>query len=971
MSELLDEVSLHNLVEDVPIFHSEDNVGEVLNQLRQKKISFALVQLEEGWVCISPANLTGVSLMRQLRDAGLKPTPTVSKNNSLSSILKKVQETKQQTLIVMDKEKPVGIVRYEKVLKYLFEKAKEAQKVEKLFSRIYSLLARCKPGQDVMHPSFEVLKNYIPFSSVVLFIWEEGEKLIRRKLVWKEKGINISSMLAEVFGKEKVDSIPLNTPPADKLLKQEKVLLIEDLKNESYNWCRIAAKYNFRSALFYPLIYQKNLKVFLMLASCKVKAFTKEHLKLLDKLKPVFAATYESNLWWEKLKNLNATLEKRIKQRTFELQILYELSQKISCTLNYDELFRLILQHLHRVVDYDVAGSLLVINGQSELFLKKVRPLTSKVELEIKKKIIETFCHLSNVSVKEIHLNLNMEVFEAKDYNPQASPVKTLASTFVVPLIANKKTIGLVFVGKEEKEAFSDEQFHILNTLANQASISIQRLRSLLAREQSRLEAAIESMREGVILLDRERHITAINPRARELLQLLTTLDKDRYEKFGEVKLEDIIRFTKSGRHQEIVIQGPPQRILEVTASPFGKDESEGIVVVMDEVTKEREVQRQIEQQERLAIVGQLAGGIAHDFNNFLTSIIGFAQLGLMKIDAKHPLRKDLETILSQGQRASELIRQILDFSRRSVVEKKPLELSSFLKETLKLLERILPENILIRWEFQPAEYTVLADPTQIQQVIMNLATNARDAMPEGGTLTFHLERIFLNRMDVQNYPGLSPGNYVLLRVEDTGSGMDREVKKHAFEPFFTTKSPGKGTGLGLSQVYGIVKQHNGHIYLESEVGKGTRVIIYLPAFERQKEKLQVDTQRLPEGQGETILLVEDEKSVREVGQQMLEKLNYRVLVASNGKEALQVFKSYQDKISLILADIVMPDMNGEELFREINQIAPQVKIIFVSGYSMETEVEKLKAEGLFGYIQKPFSLEILAHKVHQALSAK
>jgi len=1108
MIDSLEDAGIQEVLEKVPIFYSNDSVDEVLKQFKQRGFSFALVHLEKGWVCISSNNLAGVPLMRQLRDADLKPSPTISKNISLSSLLKKLQEAKRQTLIVMDEKKPLGIVRYEKVIEYLLEKTKKAyeysqqvsaifkgspipiivvdkdtrvveisraveqeigiypekvigkvvgevlrcshrlddprgcgfspfcqkcelqksilktlkigrpqfnkevtipikiktdtevservflinttpikkeeegaviltlqditkrkkaEKEEKLLSKIYHLLARRKPGQNMIRLSFEALKEHIPLVLAALFTWESGDKLIKRKLLWKVKEFDVSPILGEIFGKKKVDYIPLEMPPAKELSKQKQVLLIPDLRSGPYNWCKIGAKYNLRSVIFYPLIYREDFKVFLMLASSKVRAFTKEHLKLLDKMKPVFAATIESGYLWDKLKNLNANLEKRIKQRTFELQILYELSKKIGYTLSYNELFQLILRYLHRIVDYDVAASFLNIGKEYEFFIKKVRPLTSKVKLEIKKGIINAFCQLSDVPVEEERLNI--KTFKAKNYNPRAPSIKNLASSFTVPLIVNKKTIGMIFVGKEEKSFFSEEQIRILYTLANQASISIQRLQSLLAKEQTRVETAIESMREGVILLDKTRHITAINPRARELLPFLTSTDKDVYREFGGVKIEDIIRLTKAGRHQEIVIQGPPKRIVEVTASFFGKDE--GVVVVVDDVTEEREAQRRIEQQERLATIGQLAGGIAHDFNNLLTSIIGFAQLGLMKLGTAHPLRKDLEIIISQGQRASELIRQILDFSRRSITEKKPLNLSSFLKETMKLLRRTLPENILIHWEIQPGDYTVLADPTHIQQLIMNLATNARDAMPNGGTLTFHLKKVLLSKEDVQSYIGLSPGEYVMLKVEDTGCGMNDEVKKHAFEPFFTTKSPGKGTGLGLSQVYGIVKQHNGHIYLESEVGRGTQVIIYLPFFKKGEKIPRADILNIPKGEGQKILLVEDEELVREVGQNMLEKLGYRVLAASNAKEALQIFNSHQGEISLVITDMVMPDMNGGDLYRELNRISPGVKVLLVSGYSLGDEIKKLKAEGVIDYLQKPFQLEVLARKVYEALSVK
>ena len=375
--------------------------------------------------------------------------------------------------------------------------------------------------------------------------------------------------------------------------------------------------------------------------------------------------------------------------------------------------------------------------------------------------------------------------------------------------------------------------------------------------------------------------------------------------------------------------------------------------------------QERAQQQDRLAAVGQLAAGIAHDFNNLLTVIIGVAQMQEMGSGLSESAKKDMRTIICQGHRAAQLIQQILDFSRKTVVQRQGIDLAPFLKETVKLLDRTLPENIQIVSDFGEGDYVVEANLTQLQQVITNLAVNAQHAMPEGGALRLRLSRLQVEPGEPLPVPGMEAGDWAVWSVSDTGMGIPPEVLEHIFEPFFTTKQPGEGTGLGLSQVYGIVKQHGGEIDVESEVGKGTTFTIYLPQVARAEVSREGPESEVARGQGEVVLVVEDKLEVLEVAKGMLEHLNYRVLTAANGQEGLAVYDSHRDEISLVLTDMVMPEMGGLEMIEALKERDAGVRAVMMTGYPLR---EAQLPQGIAGSLGKPLNIEQVSQVVSKAL---
>lgn len=383
-------------------------------------------------------------------------------------------------------------------------------------------------------------------------------------------------------------------------------------------------------------------------------------------------------------------------------------------------------------------------------------------------------------------------------------------------------------------------------------------------------------------------------------------------------------------------------------------------------------LEEQLLQAQKLESVGQLAGGIAHDFNNLMTPIVGYAQMGLTTLPTENRERLYLEEILKAADRATNLIQQLLAFSRRQVVEMQVVSLNDLLINIDMMLQRLIGEDVEL--VMLPSEHvgSVKVDPTQIEQVIVNLAVNARDAMPEGGTLIIETSDVEFNEEDLKNHPDMTAGKYVMMAISDTGKGMSEEVKSHIFEPFYTTKEKGKGTGLGLSTCYGIIAQNDGYIWVYSEIGSGTTLKVYLPSLKAVSTSVKPPagplSNELPRGT-ETVLLVEDEAQVRELTARVLRQQGYTILEAANGVEALSVASQYSNgEIDLLLTDVVMPLIGGRELSTKLKDFHPEVRVIYTSGYTDEAVIRHGMLEPGTDFVQKPYSLAGLTQKIRSVL---
>ena len=415
----------------------------------------------------------------------------------------------------------------------------------------------------------------------------------------------------------------------------------------------------------------------------------------------------------------------------------------------------------------------------------------------------------------------------------------------------------------------------------------------------------------------------------------------------------------------------------DVWGSPVRNDDSAvtGMIGVAIDTTERKHLERQVYQQERLALLGQLAGGIAHDFNNFLTIIIVYARMILNNQDRPPHLRAAAETIIGESRRASDLINQILDFSRRSSIKLRPVHLARFLEDVTAMLSKTLPDDIRLTTDIDSTQAVVNADPTRIQQLIMNLAVNARDAMLDGGDLRIGLRPVVVEPGETPPLPTLEPGHWICLSVADTGVGMPEEVLAHLFEPFFTTKGA-HGTGLGLPQVYGIVQQHRGHIDVESSVGKGTTFRIYLHAAQAEQATQPHSGTRsiaCTSAKKGRILFVEDEVALREASCRTLAAWGYEVLTAANEQEAVALFQTRQhdpcgeDGPDLVIADVGVTDMGGRALVRKLRELDPAVKVLGITGRNPDSSGE-FETAGFLDVVHRPLDAATLAASIRKAL---
>jgi signal transduction histidine kinase/DNA-binding response OmpR family regulator len=561
-------------------------------------------------------------------------------------------------------------------------------------------------------------------------------------------------------------------------------------------------------------------------------------------------------------------------------------------------------------------------------------------------------------------------------------------SVALVPLRVGKETIGLLQINDHRRNQFTPELIGFLEGLGASIGIAIGRKRSAeaLVESQKTLDAIIESTSDLVWAVDPERFgLLTFNRGLRDYF----------FDKRGiTIQLghrpEDLFPagdFVQRWREMYTQTLGEGPHTAEYTTcagngtlrlsfnlmtrdgrvfgiSAFGRD----ITDLKRAEAEKVKVDAQLRQAQKMESVGRLAGGVAHDFNNNLAVIMGHVEMALDRIDPSEPTHTDLEQIRKATQRSADLTRQLLAFARKQTVAPKMLNLNETVMGMLKMLRRLLGEDIDLNWQPAPDLWLIKVDPSQIDQILVNLCVNARDAIADVGRLTIETGNSIFDQDYVVSHAGAVLGEYVRLAVTDTGCGMDEETQTHMFEPFFTTKGLGKGTGLGLATVYGAVKQNNGFIDFRSELGKGATFTIYLPrhagAVEEQREEA--------DGSGEhsraTILLVEDEPAVLRITKNRLEELGYSVFSASTAGEAMRVAQEHAGAIHLLLTDVIMPEMNGRDLAAKLLSICPQTKCLFMSGYTADVIAEHgILEEGVF-FIQKPFSTKELVAKMREIL---
>jgi GAF domain-containing protein/CheY-like chemotaxis protein len=811
---------------------------------------------------------------------------------------------------------------------------------------------------EVIDRILEQLARVLVFDSTSVFLLDEqGKPAVVAGIGYQEGFNGISG--------EKLK----NSPLLERMASDLKPVLIGDIQLVS-DWVWAPASQGARSFLAVPIVVRQQMIGALMADRSHPNFYTENDLHTAQAVAQHMAVAIENARLFEQ-----AAVERR------HLKLLYDIGQELATSLDPDTILFRALALTCQALGGMVGEGFLYIQKQQCLSWRAIYGLGEAAQVNLfQQNDLSQDQGLSGWVAKTCQAVIVPDLKEDPHWLPVEGLDSEAVSAISAPIVEESRLLGVLSILHSQSGAFNQDHLELLKAICQQVSLAlsnaqryqqVQNLVDRLAVEQYRLESLVERLPVGVLLLDHEYRLLVSNPLARDILDALgVNGSREALTKIGDVPVEEVVAHQHDPLPYEIFLKGSSNRIFEVQACALA-GETPQWVLTLREVTRERENQKRIQMQERLATVGQMAAGIAHDFNNIMAAILVYADLLVMDTTMSSGSRDRLKVIQEQVNRASSLIRQILDFSRRSIMEQISFDLLPFLKELQKLLRRLLPENIHLELVSSEGSYLVRADPTRLQQVFMNLALNARDAMPDGGKLLFEVDHLSFDPQDQPPLPDLPPGNWISITASDTGIGISADIMPHIFEPFFTTKPVGEGTGLGLAQVYGIIKQHNGFIDVESEPGKGAIFTIYLPALaEIDKDDTQEEVPSHLDGEGAAVLLVEDDNATREALQQLLTSQNFWVLPAVNGVEAFKIYNQAGHHISLVISDVVMPEMGGMSLYRSLQRQNSQLKMLFITGHPVELESEAILEKGKIHWLQKPFSVQEFTRSVQILLGS-
>ncbi|MCL4294916.1 MAG: PAS domain S-box protein [Anaerolineae bacterium] len=696
---------------------------------------------------------------------------------------------------------------------------------------------------------------------------------------------------------------------------------------------------------------------------------------LADWLEPVLS-TCTSLIIADRHERHRRQAEEEIRRRNQELMLLNQVIAASVSSMEASEILKTTCQALGQALDVPVVTATLFNPDKTTAtvmaeYLVEGQPSLLGRDIPIHNQFL--FQHLLTQPTSLIIDNLA--------YEPALAPTHLAGCWFdtgsllMLPLLAHGEVLGSLNLESPELYRFSTTETNLAWSVADQVASALARMQ--LDKEHRQLSAAIEQTAESVVITDTNGAIIYVNPAFEQITgysraevtgqnpRLLKSNkhSTDFYQELWATISSGLVwqgRFTNKKKDGALFVE-------DATITPVRDKRGQIVnyVGVRRDITREQQLEEQYRQAQKMEAIGLLAGGIAHDFNNILTVINGYTELVRSQLPPDNPMQEPMNTILQSGKRAANLVRQLLAFSRSQIIQPRVLELNTLVLELNKMLRRVISENIRIETNLAQNLWSIKADPHQIEQIILNLAVNAQDAMPQGGQLTLETANVALTTADVANYSEIEPGEYVLLTVQDTGLGMSEEIKARIFEPFFTTKEVGQGTGLGLATVYGIVKQNKGHIWVNSAENQGASFKVYLPraAAATTSSSEVASSETLPRGR-ETILLVEDENPVREFIALVLREQGYTVIEAANGQEALQLAQAYSREIHLLLTDMVMPGINGLVLAQSLLKTHPHLKTLIMSGYSTQLNTYHGTSPDNPPFIQKPFSQEALLGKI-------
>ncbi len=760
-----------------------------------------------------------------------------------------------------------------------------------------------------------------------------------------------------------------------------------------------------RSIIFVPLISEDQIIGILSLRSTKPEAYTDQDVRVAESISSQIAGVVaNAQLYIERMQaeEIARKSEEEARRLAQENAVMAEIGRIVGSTLDIEEVYERFAEEMHKLISFDrVAVN--IIDPKSYTFNI---PYVSGTQVTYRR--TGEVIPLAGTGTEEILRTRTSILIHEENREAIVSRCPGLVpiikagfqSIMMVPLISENEVIGVLNIQSTQADAYTESDLRLAERVSSQVAGAI--ANTLLFVEHKRSEEALrvseeryrdilESIEDGYYEVDIAGNFTFFNDSMCQILgyskeEMMGMNNRQYTDQKNAKKLyqafNKVFRTEQSakGFEWEIIKKDGTKRDIDASVSLI-KDISGnriGFRGIVRDITERKQaekemaaLQEQLRQSQKIEAIGQLAGGIAHDFNNAITLIKTCSQLALMDLKPGDPLRQTFEMIDKATQQSANLTRQLLAFSRRQIMEMKVLDLNSLLGDMDKMLHRVIGEDIELVSMLAGDSGRVKVDPGQMEQVVLNLVLNSRDAMPRGGKLTIETAKVDLDEAYVNGHVGVKPGRYVRIAVSDTGVGMTTEVREKIFEPFFTTKEKGKGTGLGLSTVYGIVKQSGGNIWVYSEPGKGATFKVYLPQveepLEEEKEKARRLEGELPRG-GETVLVAEDDGGVRSLVVQILKKQGYKVLEAANGEEAFMICEKHEGAIDLLVTDVVMPVMSGRELAERLLLLHPKMKVLYMSGYTDEAIVRHGVLEEGVNFFQKPFSMEALVLKVREVL---
>jgi PAS domain S-box-containing protein len=685
--------------------------------------------------------------------------------------------------------------------------------------------------------------------------------------------------------------------------------------------------------------------------------------------------------------------EDALHQKTSLVRLLQLVAVAANAAKTVDEAMQVSIDHVCAYTGWPVGHAYRLVEGSaSELSSTGIWHLDDARQFETFRRVTEDARVTSTVGLPGRALMTGKPVWIAdvtRDPNVKRAKLAEdigVKAGFAFPVLVGTEVVAVLEFFSAEALAPNEPLLEVMAHIGTQLGrvVERERARETLRRREEHFRSLIENASDIITILGAGGQIRYESPSVERLLgyQPEELINKNILEFVHPDDLPKVIPIFTEGFRNPDTTRSVEFRfrhkdeswcVLEAICKALVDDSGvAGLVVNSRDISERRQLEEQLRQSQKMEAVGRLAGGVAHDFNNLLTAISGYSELMLRRLRHGDPLRHNAEEINKAGTRAASLTSQLLAFSRKQVMQPKVLDLNMIVADMDKMLRRLIGENIELVTILDPQLWSVKADPGQIQQVILNLAVNARDAMPEVGRLTVETSNVELDEENARwQHVGVRPGRYAMLAVNDTGVGMDSQTRERVFEPFFTTKEVGKGTGLGLSTVYGIIKQSGGYIWVFSEPEKGTTFKIYLPCIEEGADAAAPQasaTEEMPHGM-ETVLLVEDEPLVRSLAARVLREQGYTVLEAANGEDALRVAHEHAaQEIHLLLTDVVMPRMSGREVAEHLVRIRPRMLVLYTSGYTENSIVHHGVMDDGVAFLQKPFKPDALARKVREVL---